>query len=210
LRAGICGDFSYGHWASQIRPQSWKHFAFLMLPLDHRIPDLLVRSIVWPNGKMNPGILRMKKDLCQALRSCGFIPSFVATDRDNGMDAEHNRVFELYKNLHCSLNEIVRYLSEHGHMKEWSISDLLHLMKNARARIPLFLLASNASARVINGHRVTESLKGTKTTREFQGRKPLDLLKDDLAIRAFTLETFWLSSSSMTPVEVISRCRLLP
>jgi hypothetical protein len=152
----------------------------------------------------------MKNDLCQALRSCGFIPSFLATDGDNGMDAENNRVFELYKNMPCSLNEMVRYLSEHGHLKEWSTSDRLHLMKNARARIAMFLLAYNASSRVINGHRVTESLKGAKTTREFQARKPLDLLKDDLAIHSFTLENFWLSSSSVTPVEVISRCRLLP
>jgi hypothetical protein len=73
-------------------------------------------------------------------------------------------------------------------MMEWPISDLLHLMKNARARLALALLAFTAKTRYyITGDSVTENLSGTHTTRDFQARKPLDLLKDDLAIDSVTL-----------------------
>jgi hypothetical protein len=75
-------------------------FAFMMLPLDHRIPDLLIRSIVRPNGKMNKGVLAAKDELSDVLRQCDFVPHFVATDGDNGMDAAHALAFDKYKDLY--------------------------------------------------------------------------------------------------------------
>jgi hypothetical protein len=74
---------------------------------------------------------------------------------------------------------------------EWPISDLLHLMKSAPGRFALALLAFNSTtSSKITGESVTSNLTGTHTTHEFQARNPLDLLRDDLAIHAFTLENF--------------------
>jgi hypothetical protein len=52
------------------------------------------------------------------------------------------------------------------------VSDLLHLMKNARFRIPMGFLG----------------MEGTTSTIIPGARKPFDLLKDDLAIRIFAIE----------------------
>jgi hypothetical protein len=52
-------------------------------------------------------------------------------------------------------------------------------------------LAFNATtSSVITGDSLTEELQEISPNKEFQKKKPLDLLKDDLAIHAFTLDNF--------------------
>jgi hypothetical protein len=141
---------------------------------------------------MNQNVLHMRVELCEVLRSCGFVPHFVATDGDNRMDAEHVRCFEGYAGIDGGLEGTVRHLAGRGDLVEWPISDLLHLMKNARARLALGVLAfDGGTSHVIGGDSITRRLTARRTTREFQARRSLDLLKDDLAIHAFTLENLF-------------------
>jgi hypothetical protein len=168
--------------------KSGSSFAYLLLPMDHRYPDLLIRSILRTDGKMKPDIIASKDKLCDALRECGFIPHFIATDGDNGMDKAHTDAFERYANMRGPLKSIVEWLTRDGPLEGWPTSDLFHLMKNARARLALWVLAFNAVSRLISGDSVTKNLRAKAPTNVFQARKPLDLLKDDLAIHAFTLE----------------------
>jgi hypothetical protein len=140
---------------------------------------------------MNPDIIASKNELCKVLKECGFIPRFVATDGDNGMDAEHNEAFKRYESKTDNHHEIVLWLFREGWLKDWPISDLLHLMKNARARLALAILAFiAASSYVISGDSVTDLLARINPTEVFKARKPLDLLEDYLAIHAFSLENF--------------------
>jgi hypothetical protein len=118
-------------------------FAFLLLPLDHRLPHLLIRSLLWHNGKMNDGIMQIRDDLCQILADNNFYCHFIATDGDSGMNELHNDTFALYQNSNGMIPDILQELTEGGGrpLTKWPIPDLLHMEKNARAK-----LATNAMA----------------------------------------------------------------
>jgi hypothetical protein len=60
-------------------------FAFMLLPLDHRLPDLLVKSIRWPTGRMDLDIRAKKDELVEVLHQNRFWSRFVETDGDSGM-----------------------------------------------------------------------------------------------------------------------------
>jgi hypothetical protein len=92
------------------------------------------------------------------------------TERENAVNSRHNEVFALYKagngDLECIVNVLTNdYQNDLGC---WLVSDLLHFMKNARGLM----------------------LEQIGTI--FQARKPLDFLKDDFVIAAFTLENLLL------------------
>jgi hypothetical protein len=175
---------------------SGSSFAFLMLPLDHRDSNLLVRSIGRPRGKIADDIIAMKETLVGILSECGFSCIFIATDGDHRMDAAHEAMFLRDAGSGTDLGVIVAELIQAGdRILPLPASDLLHLMKNARSRLALGTLAFNGGpSKEITGDSVTESLISNNSLGVFQARKPLDLLKDDLAIHAFTLDnllTLW-------------------
>jgi hypothetical protein len=87
-------------------------FAFFMLPLDHRCPDLLVRSIAREHGKITLDILRVKDDICTTMEACGFMVHFVATDGDNGMEAEHVKLFQSYISLDSDIRGILAHSTQ--------------------------------------------------------------------------------------------------
>lgn len=181
-----------GRWS-----QSGSCFAFLMLPLDHRYPDLLIRSVYHKTGKIDAAIREIRNALVRVLEQNGFVCHFVATDGDSGVDGRHQEAYLRYAgwgeiNLEAIAVRLTNDWTED--LNQWPISDLLHLMKNARSRLALGSLAFNAETRsVINAKWIASKLEPT-CANAFEARKPLDLLKDDLAIRAFTLEnilTLW-------------------
>jgi hypothetical protein len=170
-------------------------FAFMMLPLDHAYPDLLIRSMSHRHGKIDKDIREMRDKLLAILKENSFVCHFVATDGDNGMNAIHQAHFERYVNLGAEMNTILLHLTHDGKdpLLEWPVSDLLHLMKNARSRLALGSLAFNGQTpTIITGASVTYSLKSQENRQQsgsvFQARRPLDLLKDDLALQALSLE----------------------
>jgi hypothetical protein len=69
-------------------------FTFLLLPLDHRYPDLPLRSVPRIHGKINGDILKIKDQLLVGLMAAGFIPYFVATDGVGAVNPAYMRVFE--------------------------------------------------------------------------------------------------------------------
>jgi hypothetical protein len=165
-------------------------FAFIMLPLDHRCPNLLIRSIRRPCGQIRADINDAKDQLVAILNRCGFPCVFLGTDGDRGMNEAHQKMFQRYEATSVSLASIVEYFFDKGDQL-WPLpaSDLLHLMKNARSRIAMGKLAFyGRESTIITGASITKGLEAAESHKEFQARKPLDLLKDDLAIRAFTIE----------------------
>jgi hypothetical protein len=164
-------------------------FAFIVLPLLSDLPDFLIRSIPHDTGRINRLVLQTRDELIGHLRECGVLPVFIATDGDNGVANFHEQSYNLYKDheTNVSLEVIVNQLTGNGaHPLEcWPISDFLHLLKNARTRIATGILTFNAhTTEVISAISLNQTLKLGK---DLEAHNPLDLLKDDLALRVFTL-----------------------
>jgi hypothetical protein len=95
----------------------------------------------------------------------------------------------MYKDFdsNSSIAEIVNHLTNNGgnYLICWPISDFLHLLKNARTRIATGTLAFDGAAEeVITASNLNQILELGK---DLEAHNPLDLLKDDLALRGFTL-----------------------
>jgi hypothetical protein len=116
---------------------------------------------------------------------------FIATDGDNGIEQSHITAFEKYSKLGVTdIRAILRILIDNGtkDLKYWSDFDLLHLLKNSRSRDALRTLAfSDTTDDTVTTESLTRNMsKGEKHA--FMACKSLNLLTDDLAIQAFTLE----------------------
>jgi hypothetical protein len=163
-------------------------FAFMMLPLSHIWPDLLIHSIPHASGRIDDEIRGIRDKLCEVMGANGFSSTFVATDGDTGVSGAHHQAFSLYSHfaVGVDLTTIVSHLTDNGtrDLTHWPISDLLHLMKNARARVVMGLLAFTSGARTINGDSLNEVLT---VGRALTDCTALDLLKDELALYTFTL-----------------------
>jgi hypothetical protein len=166
-------------------------FAAIALPLNHWYRDLIARSIIHEHGHLDPEIMGNPNEIHECLASRGFACHFLATDGDSGMNPRHTEAFDLYQHCNGNLEDALHIVTNGGEQELdfWPISDLLHLMKNARSRIATGRLAFNGSSKhTISGQRLTDILKqklpvGT----QFCDHKPLDMLKDDLAIRTFPI-----------------------
>jgi hypothetical protein len=162
-------------------------FSFVMLPLDSQFEDLLLESFPHETGRMDKIVLGRRDQLCQILRENQFVVTFVATDGDTGVNPLHRSAFNRYAtfDVNARLGDIVASLTEDGLLICWPTPDLLHLMKNARGRIASGVLAFNSSSAPISGDFMNEKLG---LARLWTAHAPLDLLKDELALRAFSLD----------------------
>jgi hypothetical protein len=82
-------------------------FAFIMLLLDHRLPNQLVRSISYEHGRMDANIRKMCEQLCRLLHEANFPCHFVATDGDSGMNEYHKKAYRIYMECRGDLKQIV-------------------------------------------------------------------------------------------------------
>ena len=146
----------------------------MMLPLDHRFPNLLIRSIPRSSGKIRPDIIRAKNELVQILNDKNFPCVFVATDGDNGTDKDHEELFKVYEeSIGCLRSIAEEFLSTRESFPPLAASDLLHLMKNARSRIALGKLAFfGKESTIITGATVTGPL-AARQPRLFHAKFPL-------------------------------------
>jgi hypothetical protein len=165
-------------------------FGFVLPPLNHTLPDLLIRSVPHGTGRIDDRILKMRDELCVVLEENRFRCHFIATDGDTGVSDAHKQAFALYsdapvdEDLENIVNHIVKNDAEV--LKHWPISDLLHLMRNARARIAMGRLAFDSGCWQITGDGLGEILDMEKV---FTAHGSLDLLKDELALATFTLDS---------------------
>jgi hypothetical protein len=157
----------------------------VLLPLDGKLDDLLLESFAHVSGRVDAFVRNEKDAICTFLEDQYFMVHFVATDGDTGMNRAHRDAFSKYEGVNASLGAIVAMLTETEPLKLWPTPDLLHLMKNARARIAKGTLSFDGSSFPICGEALDSELsnKGSMTA-----RSPLDLLKDELALRAFSLD----------------------
>jgi hypothetical protein len=170
-------------------------FAWLMLPLNADLKDLVVGTIYHVTGRMDASVLERTRLLAAQLEACGFDVWDEATDGDTGVNENHGKFYDEWCGLAETLAEIVKILMARAKDgKPWRIpvSDILHFFKNARTRLavtgkPVSLsgklkgVTGAKMARLILGHR-----KGTQPMTMFY--TPLSLLDDNVAIQAFRRE----------------------
>jgi hypothetical protein len=166
-------------------------FSYLLLALDHRFPDLLIRSDVFVNGRIGLLALQMKDECLEALRENNFACHFVSSDGDGGMNPFHDEAFQKYANSDGVLRNIVNDLTDNGRvdLMEWPISDFLHLLKNARSRLAKSTLGlTGETLKHFTAASVAKDLKSKRMREILCADSALDLLKDHLALETFTLE----------------------
>ena len=111
-----------------------KHvFAFMLLPLDPAYKPITLHLLTGPSGNASQGVFVTLGVLKDSLSEAFFNVRFVATDGDSGYSPFHNDMFSswghifMYKGLESALDLLEK--------REVIVSDLLHLLKNARSRI---------------------------------------------------------------------------
>jgi hypothetical protein len=164
---------------------------YIILPLDHRLPDLVLRSYLGQNGRIGDEALKVKDKCVQAMTRAKFVCHFVATDSDAGTNPLHTEAFARYLKSSGLLEDIIDLLTDHGlkDLIEWPISDFFHLLKNVRARLATSKLSLDADAMIfLTALSVAASLKSDPMRKILCAHSSLDFLKDHLALATFTLE----------------------
>jgi hypothetical protein len=119
----------------------------MLLPIDHRYPELLNRSVWHTSGNIDAAIRDIRDSLCRVLAQNGFSSHFVATDGDNTVEGQHEQAHQKYASLgETDLESVISGLTNSGHddLVEWPVSDPLHFMQNARPSLALGSLEFNA------------------------------------------------------------------
>jgi hypothetical protein len=163
-------------------------FAFVMLPHDHRFKNLLIQSVPQETGRIDEFILRIHDAFCGALSRIGIVVNFVATDGDNGPAKAHLETFKQHDKCRGDLDLAVCQVTKDGTVEliQWPVSDLLHLLKNARSRLAKGTLSFYGRAdEVLTGKTVTRTLGKVNVGTNVEAQSSLDLLKDNLALEAF-------------------------
>jgi hypothetical protein len=140
---------------------------------------------------MDDKVLKIQTELCRTLTTNQFYCHFIATDGDSGMNELHNQAFAQYEHSNGVLADVLHEVTRGATipLTEWPISDLIHLETNARAKLATSILALlGGSQRTLMAKRVADNLQSERMRQILCDRKPLDFLKDDLALETFTLE----------------------
>jgi hypothetical protein len=109
----------------------------MMLAHDRRFKDLLIRSVPHETSRIDELILRIRDELCGALSRIGMIVNFVAIDGDKGTTKAQLETVKQYDKYRGVLHLAVCQVTKDGTVEliQWPVSDLLHLLKNARSTL---------------------------------------------------------------------------
>ena len=107
---------------------------FELLPLSGRMKPLPVYFMPFSSGNASRDVLLRIDDLVGSLPRLNFVVRFIATDGDGGYNAIHERMYFRWKTMYHQkgLEEVLKALDE---MDSLIVSDLLHLLKNARSKV---------------------------------------------------------------------------
>jgi hypothetical protein len=169
---------------------------FLMLPLNRKYTDLVIRSMGRMNGNIGDDVIKEEDRLIAELEKHNFCVIGIATDGDTAVNARHEKFYnECHKGstLHFDLAKLIPQLRRRykdGIMTRMPITDLFHWFKNCRMR----LLNSSAGLSIgpelptVTVDSIMESLHMEEKTNVFENRSGLDSLKDCLALELFKLD----------------------
>lgn len=181
----ICGD------AASLKPsfQSSSNavYAFQMLPLKSKLPPAVFHLMECKNGPSNANVVKAFDDIIKYLKEIGFIVKYRATDGDISFDFVHDDFFEKYiePNLDKTFDELVKLCSS---AETIPLSDLLHLLKAARAKIINHLVMIDIpELKCLNTQLFADA---TNLGPVFNDRNSSGAMKDDYIFQLFSWFTF--------------------
>jgi hypothetical protein len=115
--------------------QPWKtgsNFIFMLLPLDSRLPDAVLKFVKHPQGHVDFGIRDLRDELLGIMKQNGFLCHFIATDGDNRVEGSHKAAFEKYVGLgETNIRAIlVDPRGAIGSENEWAIANIKFKQSN--------------------------------------------------------------------------------
>ena len=110
-------------------------FLFELLPLSSYLKPLPLHIMPRVNGNAGPEIFKTLAILKASLRKMNFVVKFVATDGDRGYDNQHLIMFSKWQKLYYDkgLDKVIESVPDED--DDVIITDLLHLLKNARSKL---------------------------------------------------------------------------
>lgn len=109
-------------------------YAYEVLPLCKLIPQCVIHMIPTRNGSSPPEIIKRFNEIIKLLNQSGYCVKYMATDGDISFDKTHRDFFseKIKPHINESFDDIVSSLLNETLIP---LSDILHLIKSARARI---------------------------------------------------------------------------
>lgn len=180
----VCGD------AASLKPtftsSSKAVYAFELLPLDSSLQPCIIHMMESQNGPSPIDVVTKFKDISDYLTDMGFIVKYRATDGDISFDCLHSEFFEEYieKNIDSDFLSIVDSLIN---VNQIPISDMLHLLKVARARLVNHLIMIDVNElRCVNTHLFAEAANLGPV---FSDRNSSGAMKDHYVLSLFSWRT---------------------
>ncbi len=116
-------------------------YLYMLLPLIQELRPLPIHAAATKSGSSNKTIVEKFFKICDIVEKQGFSVDFVSTDGDKGFDPMHFKWFkqtaEPILKEEISFKEKIQKLSKSTKIP---VSDLLHLLKNARSHMLMHIL----------------------------------------------------------------------
>ena len=116
--------------------------AFLMMPLDHSLPDVLVHLHPSASMKVDSTVEFIRKQLLEQIAAAGFEPVGYAADGDPGTNPWHTALVAAYQHLEAdaTLDEVIEAPQAQEPVRdhagwEMAVSDMLPWLKRLRGRL---------------------------------------------------------------------------
>lgn len=161
-------------------------FAFMLLPLSPQYKPITLHLLTAQSGNANEAVHSVISVLKESLFELSFKVRFTATDGDSGYSKFHDELFSSWYQVFTrkGLESVLDLLEE----RDVIVSDLLHLFKNARARIINGNVTMNLDGEFAfnaSDMNVVLNLGNTLTDRTTTGK-----MKDEYPLKLFTIENF--------------------
>ena len=161
-------------------------YCFELLPLSSNFPVTPIHFKLLPKGSAPASIKKLYTDIISILEAKNIKVLFIATDGEKALDTVHNEFFDKYIKsiLNQEFEKIIEAISSEEYIP---LSDMLHLLKNARAHLlnhRLYVDPSNLIC--VNKALMDEALEFSKclTDTSREGK-----MKDGYAIELFSWKT---------------------
>lgn len=162
-------------------------YCFELLPLQADLPVVPIHFKLLEKGSAPSDLMDWFLQIIDKLHSFNIRVIFIATDGESTMTKEHNKFFfeNIFPKLTTSFIDIV---NSFGITQVMPLSDLLHLLKNARSHLINHLLFVDASHNICINLKAMEEALGKPKCLSDKSRE--SKMKDGYVIELFSWEYF--------------------
>ena len=163
-------------------------YLYMILPLLKEFKPLPIHATSTKNGSSSKFIVDRFKEICDIVEAQGFQVDFIATDGDKGFDPMHYKWFT--QNVEPILKEEISFIDKIkklAQLKRFPVSDLLHLLKNARSHMLKHIICLDPDTfKCLN---MTEFEKAVDLGSIISDRSNIAAMKDTYCLKLFSWES---------------------